>query len=151
MKEFVIVKFPDDRLVSVDRIPMKKTNKKFTVETGHHTFDLALPFNYTPRLQTLLVELTSADSPLEIVFEKIVAARAGRKKVAKSRRKKAVKKSPRKKSRKPAKRAKRRPTKKTTKRPSRKTVRKVAKKTTKRVVRRSSKRTAKKTARRSSR
>lgn len=141
MKEFVIVTFPDDRLVSVDRIPMKRTNKKFTVETGHHSFDLALPFDYTPLSQTLLVELTSADAPMVIEFEQVVTPRAGRKRVRKVGVRKAAKKSAKKSARKSAK--------KTLKKAVKKAVRKAVKKATKKSARKPTRKSATSSARRS--
>lgn len=66
--EYVIVKYPEERDVLVDEQQVGKTNQTLEIETGHHTFSLGEPQDYTPSDQTVAVSGTNPIIPMEIEF-----------------------------------------------------------------------------------
>jgi hypothetical protein len=74
MDEFVIVEFPTRRRVDIDGMPNGLTQTLLQVETGHHTFDLNVPVDYTPDFQNVSVFGTSQSSPLRVRFMPRTAA-----------------------------------------------------------------------------
>ncbi len=66
--EYVIVKYPQERDVFVDDQQVGKTHQTLEVETGHHTFSLGEPVDYTPPSQTVAVSGTNSIIPMEIEF-----------------------------------------------------------------------------------
>lgn len=66
--EYVIVIYPEERDVFVDGQQVGKTNQTLQIETGHHTFSLGEPPDYTPPSQTVAVTDTNPIIPMEIVF-----------------------------------------------------------------------------------
>ena len=66
--EFVIVKYPEERDVFIDDQQSGKTNQTLQVETGHHTFSLGAPPDYTPPSQDVAVADTNPIIPMEIEF-----------------------------------------------------------------------------------
>ena len=66
--EHVIVRYPETRDVFVDDQQVGKTNQTLDIETGHHTFALDGPADYTPPSQTVAVTGTNPIIPMEIVF-----------------------------------------------------------------------------------
>lgn len=66
--EYVIVKYPEARDVFVDDQQVGKTNQTLELETGHHTFSLGEPVDYTPPVQTVAVTGTNPIIPMEIEF-----------------------------------------------------------------------------------
>ena len=68
MPEYVTVTFPTNRLVWIRDKKVGYTNEIFTVETGHHTFNLGPYKNYTPEEQTIEVTRTLPNAPMIIVF-----------------------------------------------------------------------------------
>lgn len=66
--EYVIVRYPEERDVFVDDQQVGKTNQTLDIETGHHTFSLGGPADYTPVDQTVAVSGTNPIIPLEIEF-----------------------------------------------------------------------------------
>jgi hypothetical protein len=73
MDEWVLVQFPGDRSVFVDDGLLGRTNNKFVVQRGAHTFHLGDPRDYTPPLIQCMVVGTSQDHPMILVFTRRVA------------------------------------------------------------------------------
>jgi len=68
--QFVIVSFPEDRIVFVDGTPCGRTNTVITVQRGTHAFTLADPQDYSPSSITQLVAGTTHHAPLQLTFTK---------------------------------------------------------------------------------
>ncbi len=66
--EYVIVRFPTDRLVYVDGEESGYTNEPLPVDAGTHRFELGHLQNYRPASRTVLVEDTTVLEPLEVRF-----------------------------------------------------------------------------------
>lgn len=66
--EYLIVKYPQQRDVYVDGQLAGRTNQTLQIETGHHSFSLGEPVDYTPPSHTLAVADTDPILPMEIEF-----------------------------------------------------------------------------------
>ncbi len=64
--EFVVVSYPKERDVRIDRQVAGKTNATLMVERGHHIFDLGNPQDYEPPTVEKDVQNTTAVNPLVI-------------------------------------------------------------------------------------
>ncbi len=62
--EFVVVSYPKDRAVRIDRRVAGKTNNTLMVERGHHIFDLGEPGDYKPGSVEKDVQNTTSLTPL---------------------------------------------------------------------------------------
>jgi hypothetical protein len=67
--EYLFVRFPDRREVRIDGSPHGWTNVVLQLEAGTHTVTLALPRNFSPIEQTVLLQNTAAIDPCRITFE----------------------------------------------------------------------------------
>ena len=68
--QYVVVRFPEERVVSVDGAPGGVTNKIIHLGPGTHTFALEGAADYEPESQRLKVTGTTSISPMEVIFEK---------------------------------------------------------------------------------
>jgi len=68
MDEFVKVTYPTRRTVRLNGVDAGYTNEVFQVQSGHQTFDLGDPQDYTPAEHTVRVLGTAADRPMIIAF-----------------------------------------------------------------------------------
>ena len=68
----VIVFFPENRDVLVNGAFCGTTNKIFSVQSGHQTFDLGLPVDYLPLSQDIIVPENTPLNPQVIVFDKVI-------------------------------------------------------------------------------
>lgn len=67
--EFVIVSCGDElRTVFIDNQEQGETGRRLSVPEGLHVFDLGAPVDYAPPSQELLVEGTTPNDPLPVVF-----------------------------------------------------------------------------------
>ncbi|HEB67131.1 MAG TPA: hypothetical protein ENI93_04215 [Gammaproteobacteria bacterium] len=73
MNEYVVIRYPTDRDVYLDRdhaVPLGRTNRILTISSsGWHIFDLGEPVDYTPESRSVLIVNTDVDSPHELQFE----------------------------------------------------------------------------------
>ncbi len=75
--EYVIVEYPDKRSVLIDDQDAGFTDETLMVEEGHHDFALAGEADYTPARQEVLVQNTTGDDPLVIVFAPVAPVEGG--------------------------------------------------------------------------
>ncbi len=68
--EYVNVTFPTSRYVYIDGEQGGRTNAVLRIEAGSHVFDLGNLANYAPESQELVVQGTTALSPLVVAFAK---------------------------------------------------------------------------------
>ena len=68
--EYVKVAFPTSRFVYIDGEQGGRTNAVLRIEAGSHVFDLGNLANYAPESQVLVVQGTTALSPLLVAFTK---------------------------------------------------------------------------------
>jgi hypothetical protein len=68
--EYVVVKFPERRIVIVDGEEGGITNTKMRVDEGTHTFKLSDPKDYKPAWRRPTVTGTNPNEPMEVIFEK---------------------------------------------------------------------------------
>ena len=66
--EYVMVKYPTDRLVYIDDEQNGSTNEVLRVDAGTHVFRLGNLANYRPASRTVTVQDTTVLEPLEIAF-----------------------------------------------------------------------------------
>ena len=64
--EYVVVSYPTNRNVRIDRQVAGRTNDTLMVERGHHIFDLGEPQDYQPPSVEKDVQDTTTVSPLVI-------------------------------------------------------------------------------------
>ena len=69
--EYVIVRFPESRIVFIDGVEGGITNRSLRVDEGKHTFKLDDPKDYIPNWRRPTVTLTNPIKPMEVFFEKI--------------------------------------------------------------------------------
>jgi hypothetical protein len=72
--EFLIVVFKGPRGVRVDNAPQGWTNTVLQLEAGDHDVTLEPPRNFSPVLQHVLLENTSALDPYRIEFHLLPAS-----------------------------------------------------------------------------
>ena len=68
--EHVIVTFPTNRIVYVDRKKNGKTNDLIRVDAATHIFDLGTLKNYKPDSRTVAVFNTTILDPMKIAFSR---------------------------------------------------------------------------------
>jgi len=66
--EYVVVRYPTRRLVTIDDEQNGNTNEVLRVDAGTHVFALGGPANYRPAQRTVAVADTSPLEPLEVRF-----------------------------------------------------------------------------------
>jgi len=66
--EYVIVTFPINRLVYIDKEKNGGTNQVLLVDTGTHVFDLGPVADYLPASQQVTVKDTTSLMPLTVEF-----------------------------------------------------------------------------------
>lgn len=70
--EYLLVNFPEDREVLVDREVQGRTNETIEVEKGAHIISLKTPpDDFLPRQKKITLAGTSAITPREVTFAKI--------------------------------------------------------------------------------
>lgn len=67
-RQYVVVRYPEERDVYIDGQLVGKTNETLMVEEGYHLFDLGEPKDYLPESREVVVNETSSISPMEITF-----------------------------------------------------------------------------------
>ena len=100
--EFVFVDYPTSRRVNMDGQMFGRTQKPLACPSGHHTFDLHVPRNYSPASQDVNVTGTTPPRPLHILFvpapagERAMPPRKAKKKTVKKtvKKKKTMRKKP---------------------------------------------------------
>ena len=68
--QYVVVRFPEQRVVYVDGRPGGVTNQVIRLGPGTHTFALEVPADYEPESQRIIVEQGTATQPMEVIFER---------------------------------------------------------------------------------
>ena len=66
--EYVIVTYPTDRLVYIDEEQCGRTNELQRIDAGTHLFALGNLDNFQPASQTLLVQGTTRQQPMQVAF-----------------------------------------------------------------------------------
>jgi len=69
--EFVLVRYPEDRMVLVDGEERGITSVILRTNRGTHRFDLGEPVEYQPESVEIYVGGTSSIKPREVIFEKV--------------------------------------------------------------------------------
>jgi hypothetical protein len=69
--EYVLVRYPESRIVLIDEEEAGQTNVKFRTDSATHTFSLGGPRDFKPDSITLKVCGTTPKKPMEVSFEKI--------------------------------------------------------------------------------
>lgn len=67
--EFIIVVYPEDREVFINRQKNGRTNQTLHVEEGRQTINLGDPRDYEPKWRRPLITGTNVIRPLEVTFE----------------------------------------------------------------------------------
>ena len=68
--QYVVVRFPEQRVVYVDGRPGGVTNQVICLGPGTHTFALEVPADYEPESQRVVIECSPVTEPMEVTFEK---------------------------------------------------------------------------------
>ncbi len=66
--EYIIVRYPTHRQVSIDGESSGFTNITLMVEAGHHQIELEGEVDYRPEKLIIMVENTDPDAPMQINF-----------------------------------------------------------------------------------
>jgi hypothetical protein len=68
--EYVIVRFPESRIVLINGEEGGNTDRMLRVNEGTHTFKLDGPKDYKPAWRRPTVTGTNPNEPMEVIFEK---------------------------------------------------------------------------------
>ncbi len=68
--QYIIVSFPDSRLVSVNDVEAGLTNTVIRIGAGKHAFSLGAPTDYEPSEIIEIIDNTNVNEPAMIKFSK---------------------------------------------------------------------------------
>lgn len=67
--EYLVVRFPRSRRVTIDDEFNGRTNVVIELEAGTYTVSLGPPANFTPKSRRVVLKDTSALAPKEVAFD----------------------------------------------------------------------------------
>jgi len=68
--QYLLVIFPERRVVAIDEVAQGMTNELLELEEGTHTATLEGPPDYTPEMREFILRRTSELNPKVVRFEK---------------------------------------------------------------------------------